>query len=615
MPSSTPAPGGTGSSFSPGTSVQLCNALLNTFADPQLAGNPGCLDVLGNGVTSNTSITLDLPSTDLNFSRQVTLVPSSVSIAGGGSIPAGTKIGGVHEVSTLGIANATCSSVQTTDVVLFNVALPNNPGSPLASSNLAYPRAAGTLNRFGGWAIGATASSPGGISFGVDGGHAGGTSVAVQNYPRYLLDAFNSLVPTAAYGGLTQVQGEWQPYYLLQFSPGQLQALPSPYSLLNAAMGQPLVRVTGDPTAVPSISAITDTCSPSSSVTMLLGKDPTATYTRATSPITPETTAYYMQYLSSVRDTDQDGFENTLDTCPLSPDAGSPKSGGGDTDLDGIDAACDVSLFNGADVDGDGYFNREDNCPLLSNSSQADSEPASTTDGGPQKDGIGDSCDNGVIAVTQNGQAVSISMSSAVANGRYMSVTNVEPKCFGGTDVDGDGYCATSDNAEAGGCGGGCSVRHAQWFGSTDPKLQMDSDGDFTAITGVWSDAAEAYLGTDATKPCAQTSAPNDEGPFDNWPLDMDDNQRVTGSDLLKYNTVLAPGNRAVNQGGNGDGTATTPATIAVPLMGTVSQARFDLTLDGFLNGADVLKLNPFFGKICGSAGAPPLTLGPAFQR
>jgi hypothetical protein len=331
----------------------------------------------------------------------------------------------------------------------------------------------------------------------------------------------------------------------------------------------------------------------------------------------------------SERDLDQDGIPNSADTCPLDP-------GGPDTDGDGLADVCDpLDFVFVVDEDVDGVANAYDNCPLVANPGQADSEVAPAPDGGPIGDGIGDACDIGMVAIVQNGHALTVTLGPLVANGRYLLTTTTVVTCLApGIDADGDGYCTvggpTTDSAATdGGVGApclltvpaSCFVRHNIWTGAMHPALLMDTDGDtVTPTVGVisyFTDAVETYLTTDPTKPCAQTRTPtagatNDESPLDNWPLDMDDNGLVNGADYLKYNTVLgvaAGGNRAVNVGGAGDGTATTPATIAVPLMGVQVQTRFDLNLDGFLSGADLGKFNAYFSKKCGDPGAPPLTV------
>ncbi|MEK7247724.1 MAG: thrombospondin type 3 repeat-containing protein, partial [Chloroflexota bacterium] len=389
-------PASADSVFAPTTSVRMCNAQAMSFTDPQLQGNPSCADVLTTGTATDTTITVGLPGTNVNFATQVTFMPTNATA--GGSIPAGTKLGGIRETATFGITNSTCSNAVMADFILLNVALPNNPGSPLSSTNLAYPQAQGTSDRFSKWKVGSPpgGGDPSGIDPGVDVAHAAGTSVAFQNYPRYLLDTFGNLIPTAAYGALTLAEGEWTPVYLLQFSAGQLATLPGAYSLMNSSMGFPLVWVRGDPTTtVPSPSNITDFCTPVNTTTVLLGRDPSTVFTRATTPAAAGT-AMYSQYLASLRDTDQDGFENLIDTCPLAPDVGSPKSGGGDADTDGIDDSCDTAFAPfPSDGDFDGYINRLDNCPQIANTSQAESETATAPDLGTTRDQIGDPCEVG----------------------------------------------------------------------------------------------------------------------------------------------------------------------------------------------------------------------------
>jgi hypothetical protein len=152
----------------------------------------------------------------------------------------------------------------------------------------------------------------------------------------------------------------------------------------------------------------------------------------------------------------------------------------------------------------------------------------------------------------------------------------------------------------------------------------QDTDGDASTTLYPWTDAAETYIGTDPTKPCAQDGTANNEYPgnglptnqtvagtffgFDAWALDFDDNQLVNGSDFLLWNPVLTGGSKPVN--------ATVPAGVKYN-----SLIRYDLNFDGIVTGGDLLKLNTLFGvpHKCGTGGspvsAPPLTLGGTFQQ
>lgn len=590
--------------FAPTTTVKTCNAMSAAFPDVDIAGNTACADVLTTGTASNVTMGVNFPSGGYTPANIITFSPDATTITPGDTMVPGVKFGGLRTASTFGVGNAACTTAFTVDTVLYNVALPNNPPDPRTSTNIVYPRPAGSTDRFGGWQVGSEPPALGGTTPGTP-PMADGTSIAIQNYPSYLLDAFDPdfvpgagdgpalpLRPLAVYGGLTNILGTWLPLYLVQFDnsgPNVLSAIPAYTSLIDPAMGQPSVNVIGDPTAgAPAASTpISDLCTPLDVTAMLLGRDPTNTYSRAVSP-TSAGTQFIVQYIASQRDTDQDGIENTIDTCLVTLNGGSPRAGTGDTDGDGIDDACDLLTLAGSDVDGDAYANRLDNCPQFANASQTETETAPAADNGPGADAMGDACDseNGTITVIQNrssgSEVVSITPSDAVANGRYQVRANYVAKCFGATDADGDGYCSTQDaGGDSGACSGtvppSCTVRHSAWSGASHPLLQVDSDGDG------FSDAFETYLGTDGAHSCAMTPVPpgivggvNDET-IDNWPLDFNDDRQVSLTDVTTFSSRFG---KAVN------------ASPATP--------RWDLTGDGLVSLPDITKMSAPFGLRCG---------------
>lgn len=656
--------------YTPTTKVYICNALPPGFSstDASLAGTgPGCTETLTAGTATDYTTELDMAATNLNFSNVVTFSPNAPT-----AVATGTKVGGLRSLTNLGLINAPCTTALTVDFVLYNTALPN-AATRAAMTNIAWPLAPGSSDRFGRWVVGGGThtSSPGAPSFSTDpewapagavnitsgnGTNADGTTLSIANYPIYLLDAFDPdfvpgvsdgaaqpKIPAAMYGGLTKVAGNWIPLYFGVFPDSGASSLsggtpmPGALGLMTSGMGFPSVSVLNDPTAVAvSPSTITDFCTSLNVTTML----------KSTVHSNPAAgTRMFLQYNASLRDTDQDGYENAIDTCPVTAaPAENPRNAVGvnDTDSDGIMNSCDTNTptASGADVDGDGIQNRQDNCPQLANSTNAEADLGSSpADLGPRNDGIGDACDSGSLTITQNGKSVTVGggsgLTTTVGNGRYLTLTNVVPKCFGGVDADGDGYCTTAtpgvngDAADSGSCAtttpNSCFVRHSLWLNApTHPALQMDTDGDTlpppgVGATNLWTDAVETYLGTDATKPCAQTRSgvdptpnTNDEGPLDNWPTDFDDNGFTNVGDYLKYNTILgtaAGGFRAVNGGGDGNGTTFTPATLTHPALGglAIVQTRFDLNLDGFLNSGDLGKFNAYMNLQCGThAGAPP---------
>lgn len=123
----------------------------------------------------------------------------------------------------------------------------------------------------------------------------------------------------------------------------------------------------------------------------------------------PEGSYAFTTFSTSLRDADEDGFDNRLDTCPLIPNPDwDPRDNTipdlvGDSDRDGIPDNCDplpddnsnpgVGAIN--DHDGDDYYNRQDNCPFDPNGLVVSNPP--TPDLNTQRDddgdGIGNVCD------------------------------------------------------------------------------------------------------------------------------------------------------------------------------------------------------------------------------
>jgi hypothetical protein len=683
------------STYNPTLSVKYCNNLQSFSAN----GNYGAADTvptgdctgvnaenLAQGAAANVTTILSEPSGDANFSAVVTLAPAASTTVAGAPASVGQLVGGLEANAVLGIGNTACNDALDIDFIAYNIALPNvasetTPGDVRTATNLAYPRQEGASNRFNGWDIGVLPPPTGGTPPGT-GGNALSDSILVQNYPAYMLDVFDPdltpgvaqipafgaappIIPTALYGGATLVQGSWVPLYFAFFAPGALAPFGAgtPLGNLTAAMGQPQVSVLLDPAENLNFpSTITDFCTPLTVTSMFLGTACTASTgvlnagcttpgaLRGSSPpcapvATCTTTGYTLQYNVSARDTDQDGIENSLDTCPVTTTApgSNPRIGGsGDPDLDGIDSVCEPNPspgpadVNAADWDGpgpgtvgDGFQNRQDNCPLVANNlggvvpaggnagttAQKDSENGVLVpgDNGPRTDAIGDACDSevGALTVVQNRSSgtatLSITMSDTAANGRYQEVINTVAKCFFGTagtnDTDGDGYCTADDGVQAGVCAGttppSCAVRHTGWSAASAPG-QLDNDGDG------YSDAKETYMGTDPTKSCAMTPVPlgiaggaGDELK-DNFPADFNDDRLVGIGDVTTMSGIY---NKPVN-----DGAYVSPVTPAQP------EKRWDLTADGFIGIGDVtLGFSTNYNKRCGqgTAGMP----GPFVQQ
>lgn len=671
------------STFDPTVTIQYCNDLSDAGIgfpaglDNVKNATPRC-DVEGESTTpggpSTTTTRLNISLGDLNFSNIATLAAPGAGFTPGcntdtnadtvldvrvfadGSrtdtdgvdndfdgttdptdttecLVPGDFVGGLRSSTILGTFNNPCGNSLTIDFLLFNVALPDNPTDPRASSNI-YTPAIETTPAVDRLQSGFTAF--GAAPLDVVGG---GSSAAIQNYPDWLLDVFDPdwrplfpgegtvggpregvgadpetigtinfngpqkpIIPIAAYGSLSVVTNVEVPLYFLQFAPGQLPdpagdgvgagdgfQPPHPFSTLLASQGSANQVVLTDTTvAIVSASSITDFCSPLTSNTMLLGTtlgpDGIAgnadDMIRATHPSSVGT-HISTSILASFRDTDNDGIENQLDTCQtIANQDGDPRFVDADGDM--IDKACDpdggTQVDNGNDSDGDGLQNAQDNCPNAFNTNQTNEEDktlvsAYAPDGGPNSDGIGDACDSeaGALSVTQNGVSVSIAggMSDTVANGHYRLVGIVNPKCFGGTDSEPDGYCTDLDSQD------GNSTRHNSWPAQLVGSGAPDRDGDN------WSDYLETYLGTEPTRDCAFTTGAgnqNDEGASgvntglaDHWPSDFDDDGRAGLNDVIKaFVTNLAP--TGLNQDAS-----------------TAKLRRSDFNADGFVSLTDVI--------------------------
>jgi hypothetical protein len=698
------------SRYLPVFNVVLCNDM-GTFAPSATmnGANGTCTTAPGEnrapGAHPDITTTLDqghpgpASPNDLNFSNVVTLAPNSQIIASGTSMPSGDKIGALHSTTTLGAFNTGCYQTIGVDFLLYNTELPDNPGDPRASGNITFPLPQGTSNRFGHWgapgdpqpvdvtgftdsvAIITQSAAGQGTSI-VD---AASTNPAFQGYPSYLLDTFDPdfvpglgdnpagdptpggvgvnlkpLQPLAVYGGLHFVVSDWIPLFFVQYNDGDLTALDlTPLNYVTADMGQPSVSVLNDPTSVAAApSEITDFCAYLAVLTVLKGTSVDGGIDRVTNPA-GGTTQFFAQYNASLRDVDQDSYENSLDSCPLVVNIGNPRgtnfAGNGDAEVpgDGIDDACDslapyptaTSAAGVEDQDRDAFKNRLDNCPQnpngvtttpngtstppvntpintgdIFNNEDEISNLAVAADRGPKTDSMGNPCDTGTISISQNGKTVSITLSASVANGRYHAAVGIVAKCILGTDADNDGYCTGNDSFDA--AGGANPSRHNAWsapHAALAAAMDSDQDGRGDGQETWYSEckvltttpspvgatstpaptcSASYSAGADAVKSCAQTLGAG-AGTNDEAPLD---NWAVDFNDDGAVN-----GNDLLNFA-NPFGKTVYSGAVNVSGMGVVGIYRFDLNSDGIVNGSDFLVLSSVFGKTCAAAGVPAFT-------
>lgn len=276
-----------------------------------------------------------------------------------------------------------------------------------------------------------------------------GTPEGVDQYPEYLMrllrdqpfnpldpGASNPLQPIQRVYGQAPVGGDDVSLQFATFPPGTTinGFTPDPNWGFMSVL---VIQDTGDPLKVPETSSITDFCAPNHGVTTLFGVTRDNGATAAL-----EAGNLYMTFpgagptgsvilASSEYDADDDGLENTLDTCPFegNPDGWDPRTNTntGDADMDGIPDVCDTNDGDGnQDADGDGFLNRGDNCPRLANPTQSDLD----------RDDIGNECE--VLAGADPGAPTGHQHSAPLAWGANFTVpVNGNVDCLGGiTAVD-----------------------------------------------------------------------------------------------------------------------------------------------------------------------------------
>jgi len=545
-------------------------------------------------------------------------------LATGFCLEATDSVGTVTLASYLGILNSECLSLVANDFDLYAVPLPDDVTDPRLSGNIAYTQPQNTSaanDRFYRWGTSAIIEG-GGTALTFTGFKADADNIPFKNYPEFLLDLYDAdgpgvgkpLVPLAVYGAISALGGFVStPVYIVTFAPGALAAefaAPNPLGRATTNLGHASQTVLFDPTASvnPDRSPISALCSTSATTVL---NSAVGGITRATNPAAG--THLNLAWVASLRDVDNDGIENNLDTCPFDRNIdGDPRDFGNDPDSDMLDSVCDTLLngFSGPAVnDGDdatdtGWYNTADNCPENLNPGQAESELASgvapgytanrADDGGPLGDGLGDVCDTGTVNVTYNDiNYPALALSSTVANGRWQARGFVVPICYGAIDADGDGYCVSDTDAFDLAVGSN-ALKHNAWttdvtlravlgrtgtLGSgswdtdsagSDPLIGGDGVGDF----GYDSDWLETYVGTDARQPCSLSATLSDE-PLDAWIYDTNDDGRATLSDYL----AIAP--------------------VFLQVATTAAHRRFDWNGDGSVGLSDALSIAPVFNKLC----------------
>lgn len=391
-----------------------------TLADP----TPGAAsDIIG---------TFGIPQGDSNFGGVVAFTPPQWFVAADADVPNGAIVAELVSQVKLGLFGNTCSTSLTLSFNMMD-----------ASTDIADT-------------ISPLTNPPAGLSELeplLDDADGNGFPDGVDKYPSFLNELFDPddggplgpVQPRARMFGVAEVSTTNIAVILnfVLFDPGALSVFPDITGGF-ASGGYPSVTILNDPTAPRTPGAentVTDFCSSLSVQTTTFGisKDnvcspapgPAACRTpqgdhligvpgTGTNPdegafdfrMNPSTAATYAFSTGAVSlwDADDDGIENPLDPCPLTPDPDwDPRSffgvqDPGDKDADGLPDSCDpeplvqsplLAGTPGFNEDLDLYMNAADNCPLVPNDDQADED----------SDGIGDACDPYPNDETNNGAA------------------------------------------------------------------------------------------------------------------------------------------------------------------------------------------------------------------
>ena len=372
------------------------------------------------GANSNVISAFDLPEGDLQFGGLVSFIPGEWEITPGEDIPIGAIVGDLTADATLGLINGACNNVIAVEFVMLNASIDPTDTVPFEDTN---PEADEE---------GYDPDDPGNdVEDFAEDRDGSGLQDAIEKYPEFIPRVLDDedgnprlLKPIRRAAGITVVAGANVLLQFLIFEPGTFihELIPN-----DEELGYPtvtLLQAAGDPDAVPTPGVITDFCTPliSSNITFGVSQDnpctddvpvdqldplcekQSAILVEDGAPTNPdeagiplftnpgEGTYTFTAIAASQRDTDLDGFENSLDTCIFDPNLGDPRIGGdGDEDGDGLDAACDPNDTPpeglNSDEDLDGYPNRQDNCPLDANGEDADNQEDTDLDG------VGDACD------------------------------------------------------------------------------------------------------------------------------------------------------------------------------------------------------------------------------
>jgi hypothetical protein len=504
-----------------------------------------CPSAQATSAVADTNYEFTIPGTDMNFSNVVTMSAqgsciandrNAVNCAAGSRPILGDIVGTLSSDTNLGLTNTPCSSFIIVTFVFLNATTDNSAGNSVMGSTQA--EADPTLGVQGPFLNDTYTVSPGVGTAGpgsAASGPANGLPTHVDRYPAYLNTIFDPdfgvhadgsnpfthpflgeqpVRPMSRYSGGQIVANTAVILTFLVFAPGDLNAFTAPHPLSDlddANLGYASVSILQDPTRAPVPGSITDFCAPLAVFTNIFGEArtnpcngntaaPCNTALGINNPTlglpngrvryqNPSTagTHYYGGFHQSLRDTDNDGYENSLDTCPYNTNVQNPKTDGG-PDGDMLDSSCDPgpnTPNNNQDGDsaptGGAWTNAQDNCPLVSNPTAAQTEltePDTTRRprGGEQADALGDECD-GPETGAQCSNAIDDDADTLINDGCPAVGSAVAETACGFTTT------AEMDNDFDGWPNDGCPASGAPETGAQCENY-IDDDGDTLANDG-----------------------------------------------------------------------------------------------------------------------------------
>jgi hypothetical protein len=440
------------------------------------------ITVTNNATSANSNITVDYTLESPNSLEAIhhSFIPSAFGVANSTSVPNGAEVGSLSITATESTSNSSCSNQRFLGYDLLDASTDTSAGNTLSDT----PRIP-------------SASWPGFL----DNSPSNSLPDAVDKYPNFLKTLYPGLTPKSrAFGTIPSgVGGINRVVNVLVFDPGT--ALPG--LTFPASLGHIVVVVQQDPTAPPATSTVSEMCSTFQYIRQDKGLTDDNLNTGPNEGgvvyrTNPSASGSYsfMEYLRSKRDHDNDGIENSLDSCPhVSTPSWNPRINDPvfDFDSDGIPgqdnlgqsgeqllagSGCDPTpLTANTDPDGDAYLNRQDNCPLTANGTAQDNQ--ADTDG----DAIGNLCD--VVDTGADGHLHEVCLVSNVTIGTGGSPT--PPAC-------------------------------------PEMVLDMDNDGFLKSI--------EQHVGTAPDDPCGQNA----------WPADIySADMSVNEIDIQDVTSFLAP--------------------------------------------------------------------------